>query len=198
MLAQDLAVNQMFGINDVDDALGRGWGYLQRPQDVSVTGFTELDETSGKQTFNCSDCYGAEFLFQRYLYDRFGGDQYLHNMLGSGTVSYANITQSTGVDVTQDLSDFAVALAASNTGATNDPRFNFTGINLRSTPTDQFGRGSLYTLNGPFAMNLVTSNNNHLLGSFFYLNGDASARGKTVTIKDPTGSFALRGAVVQH
>ena len=37
-----------------------------------------------------------------------------------------------------------------------------------------------------------------MLGSFFYLNGDATAAGKTVTVKDLTGAYNLRAAVVQR
>jgi hypothetical protein len=41
-------------------------------------GCRHLDRRTRRQPsnwwFNCGGCYGSEFLFQWYLYDRFGGD----------------------------------------------------------------------------------------------------------------------------
>jgi hypothetical protein len=129
------------------------------------------------------------------LYDRFGGDAYLKKML-NGQAGLANIRQATGIDPAQVIPDFAVAIAASGTGATSDPRFGFTAINLRGTYTDQFGGTSTFL--GPATRPLASGTSTTPLGSFFYLNGDATAAGKTVTVKDLTGTYNLRAAVVQR
>jgi hypothetical protein len=195
MLAQDFAVSRLYpGIPvDIDDAGWHAANYLTAPQNYSLTAFTGI--SSGSQAYNCTHCYGAEYLFQRYLYDRFGGDAYLQKMLGAST-SYANVQQATGADPTQLISDFAIALAASGTGATSDPRFGFTGINLRATYNDQWG--SPTTFAGPATQPLSSGSGPYMLGSFFYLSGDATASGKTISAKDVNGSFNLRAGVVQR
>jgi hypothetical protein len=195
MLAQDFAVNRMFPSVpfDVADAGRRARQYLAAPETFSLTAFTSL--TFGARQYNCSGCYGFSYLFQRYLYDRFGGDAYLKKMLNRQT-SLANIRQATGIDPAQAISDFAVAIAASGTGATSDPRFGFTGINLRATYTDQFYRTSTFL--GPATQPLASGTKTTPVGSFFYLDGDATAAGKTVTVKDLTGTYNLRAAVVQR
>ena len=195
MLAQDFAVQRMYPNTafDVDDAGYRAGQYLAAPHNYSLTAFTGI--SGGVQHYNCSGCYGEEYLFQRYLYDRFGGDAYLHKMLGL-PLSYANLQQATGIDPAQAISDFAVAIGATGTGATSDPRFTFTSINLRGTYTDQWGNGKDFL--GPATLPLAAGANTHMLGSFFYLDGDATAAGKTITVKDVTGSYNLRAAVVQR
>jgi hypothetical protein len=195
MLAQDFAVNKMFPSVpfDVADSGARARQYLAAPETFSLTSFTSL--TGGTQHYNCSGCYGFSYLFQRYLYDRFGGDAYLKKML-NGQAGIANIQQATGADPAQTIPDFAVAIAASGTGATSDPRFGFTGITLRGVYTDQFARTSSFV--GPATLPLATGTSPHMLGSFFYLNGDATAAGKTISVKDTTGSFNLRAGVVQR
>ena len=198
MLSQDFAVHRMYPSVpfDVADAGWHAQQYLDGPEKYSLTAFT--GQSGGTQTYNCGACYGAEYLFQRYMYDRFGGDAYLQKMLGL-SLSYENLQQASGVDPAQAISDFAVALAASGTGATADPRFGFSSLNLRATYNDQFGYPTSYA--GPATLPLASGTTSHMLGSFFYLDAGSSAAGKTVsarTASDPTGVFGLRGAVVQH
>jgi hypothetical protein len=199
MLAQDFAVNRMFPTVPIDvlDAAGRAHQYLQAPETYSLTAFTSVDPANpSSQQYNCSGCYGEEYLFQRYLYDRFGGDAYLRKMLGA-TTGYANLQQATGADPTQTIADFAVAIAASGTGATTDPRFGFTGINLRGSYTDQYGQGG-YDYTGPATLPIASRSTAYPLGGFFYLEDHASALGKTVSANDASGTFKLRAGVVQH
>ena len=199
MLAQDFAVNRMFPTVPVDilDAAGRGHVYLQAPQTYSLTAFTSIDPSNpANQSYNCSGCYGEEYLFQRYLYDRFGGDAYLRKMLGA-TTGIANLRQATGTDPAQTIADFAVAIAASGTGATTDPRFGFTGINLRGTYTDQFGQSG-YTFTGPATVPIASGTTAYPAGGFFYLEDHAAALGKTVSAKDASGTFQLKAGVVQR
>jgi hypothetical protein len=199
MLAQDLAVRQLYPgtSNDVDDALYHAQLYLSAPEYVSLTAFTAVNPSTSVQTYNCSSCYGAEFLFQRYLYDRFGGDTYLKKMLGGTAVSYANLQQATGIDPTQAISDFAVALAASNTGTTTDPRFVFTGLNLHATYNDPLGLYVSTTLSGPSPVTFAPGTYNDLLGTFLYLQGTSGLRGQTVTVKSPNANFVLNAGIVQ-
>jgi hypothetical protein len=178
------------------DAAGRAQQYLQAPETFSLTAFTSVDPILG-QSYNCSGCYGEEYLFQRYLYDRFGGDVYLHKMLQSPSVGIPNVQMATGTDPTQTIADFAVAIAASGTGATTDPRFGFTGINLRGTYTDQFGQGG-YAFSGPSTLPIASGSTVYPLGGFFYLEDHAAALGKTVSAKDPSGTFKLKAGVVQR
>jgi hypothetical protein len=206
MLAQDLAVARMYGIsNDVDDAVTHAAHYLAAPQNYSITGFSGVDAVSqggtGALQYNCPNCYGAEYLFQRYLYDRFGGDAYTHKVELTGTSSYANLTAATGTGVPTLLADFGVALAASNTGLTSDPSYTFTGLDLESTLKDQFG-GTL-TLTGPHAATSVSSGANdtvgEYLGTYLYLSvSGAGTGGETITISDPAGAFGLNGAIIEH
>jgi hypothetical protein len=199
MLAQDLAVNRMFPSVPVDimDAAGRAHLYLQAPETYSLTAFTSVDSFDPtNQQYNCSGCYGEEYLFQRYLYDRFGGDAYLHKMLGAST-GFANLQQATGTDPTQTIGDFAIAIAASGTGTTTDPRFGFTGINLHATYSDQFGTGG-YAFNGPATLPIASGTTVYPLGGFFYLEDHAAALGKTVSANTTSGAFKLKAGVVQR
>jgi hypothetical protein len=198
MLAQDFAVDQLFHTgHDFDDAGSHAIDYLAAPQNFSLTAFTGIDPQKTTQQFNCGGCYGSEYLFQRYLYDRFGGDAYLKKMLGSST-SYANLQQATGIDPRIAISDFAIALAASGTSATTDPRFGFTSLNLLASYPDQFGR--IGSFGGPVPAATLTGQitNSYMLGSFVYYNAGMISQGVTITAKDPTGLFGLRAGVVQR
>ncbi|HEY6234145.1 MAG TPA: hypothetical protein VIW69_03440, partial [Candidatus Elarobacter sp.] len=80
MLAQDL-VNGTAQAQD-PNAFEVGFFYLFSPANYSLTAFTGYDanplDTSSNPAFgffhNTIGNYGAAYLFQRYLYDRFGGD----------------------------------------------------------------------------------------------------------------------------
>jgi hypothetical protein len=148
MLAQDLAVARMYGSQgvafDADDALARAAVYLQNPQHYSVSGFTGIDPAGWgadgtTAQWNCSaGCYGAAYLFQRYLYDRFGGDAYTHAVEtgGTGTAHLAAVTGETAGSL---LDDFALALAAGSVNATGQPQFSLGALKLSTSYDDQFG-----------------------------------------------------------
>jgi hypothetical protein len=125
LLAQDLAISAMFPAlhNDVLDALRHANMYLAAPQNFSLVGFSGIDpaELGGNgttPTYNCSGCYGAAYLFQRYLYDRFGGDSYLHAEEVGSAGGLAHIASVTGRSTTGVLEDFGLALAANGAGST--------------------------------------------------------------------------------
>jgi hypothetical protein len=196
MLSQDFALNRKFGIaHDVDDAFYYAQQYLLAPQNFSVTAFTGMDSTSTSWKYNCNGCYGAEYLFQRYLYDRFGGDTYLSKMLGAN-YSYANLQQATGVDPHVLISDFAIALAASGTGKTTDPRFGFTTLSLPTPYADQFGR--MFAAGAPQIVSGLQPSPSPYLGSFVYYSLTPSANGQTLSGKDLGGGFGLQIGVVKQ
>lgn len=170
MLAQDFAVNQLYPSEpmDVYDALRHAFYYLNTPQNESLTAFMGVDPGKTVPARNCMICYGASYLFQRYVYDRFGGDAYSHALEQSG-VSYANLQAVTGQDPRALISDFAAAMLASNTGLSSDPRFSFKAFNPYGTYADQFGAS--HTFRGPNAFSIAPGQSvtpATFLGSFVY------------------------------
>jgi len=195
MLAQDFAVKQKFGVlHDADDALFRANQVTSAPQNFSLTAFTGIDPGKTSPQYNCSGCYGAEYLFQRYLYDRFGGDAYLHAMLGTKTGTAA-LQQATGTDPHALIADFALALAASGSGTTTDPRFGFSSLNLRTAYLDQFGR--TVTVGNPATTGLPSSASPYV-GTFTYYSVGANALNQNLSGKDLGGSFGLSVGVIQR
>ena len=200
MLAQDFAVNAAFPsqATDVADAGVRAHNYLLDPQNVSLTGF--IGSSGGVLHYNCSSCYGAAYLFSRYLYDRFG-DAFTHAIDGAGaSVSTANLQAASGRQAAMLLGDFAVALENSGTGNSSDPRFNLRALNLRGTVHDQFG-GSV-TFNGPAILATLQPGASatylNYLGANFYI-ALSGAGGDSVTVRDQSnGAYALAGAIWQR
>jgi len=206
MLAQDLAVPRTAGTsNDVDDAVTHASRYLTAPQNYSITGFSGIDPPAwggtGSLQFNCPNCYGAEYLFQRYLFDRFGGDAYLQAVESGGVTGYTNLSNATQESLASLLAEFGVALAASNTGITTDPKYVLAGLNLQGTLKDQFGNS--VALSGPRAAGSLSPGGNMsvgaYLGTYLYLNvTGVGTSGATIRIDDPAGLFGLRAAIVHR
>jgi virginiamycin B lyase len=196
MLAQDLAVNRKFGLaHDSYDALARAAQYTSAPQNVSLTAFSGIDPGDSAPTYGCARCYGGEYLFQRYLYDRFGGDAYLHAMLGPEAGS-SELKAATGVDAGVLLSDFAVALAANGSNATSEPRFSFPSLNLSTSYPDQFG-GS-HTVGAPATSPLPPTATPYI-GSFSYYSVGPEAKNQNLSGADlGNGAFGLQIGVVQR
>lgn len=203
MLAQDFAVQRLYGTNfDVDDAVDRASTYLDAPQNYSISGFTGMDGGASAQ-YNCaSGCYGSAYLFQRYLYDRFGGDAYAQSMERSGVVGPANVAAVTHSTLAQVLADFGLALATNSAGVTpTDARYAFGSLNLTGTYADQFGNRS--ALGGvasvPLSGNSVQVN--APVGGFAFVNVSSVApAGQPFTITDraTASGFALIGGLVQQ
>jgi hypothetical protein len=164
MLAQDL-VNGTAQAQDVV-ALEAGFEYLYSPANYSLTAFTGYApdplDTSANPTFgffhNTVGNYGAAYLFQRYLYDRFGGDAAMHRQYATmtSTGSGANVNPvlaeaGNGETFAQLYGDFAAALAARNVAST-DPRFSFSSavllVGTKQVPV-QGGQTWDIVLNGP-------------------------------------------------
>jgi hypothetical protein len=211
MLAQDLAVARMYGTqgvsHDVDDAMARAAAYLDAPSNFSLSGFTGIDSPAwggnGSPQYNCGGgCYGAVYLFQRYLYDRFGGDAYTHAMEGSGVTGPANLQQATGENPNDLFGDFALAMTAGTLGVTAaDPRFDFGTLDLTGSYADQFGGTA--TLQGITAVpasggsTAVTAP----LGGFSFVSlSGIPAAGTSVQVTDraSVGGFSLLGGLAQH
>lgn len=209
MLAQDLAVARLYAAHgvqfDADDALTRAAVYLQNPQHYSVSGFSGIDPSGSSGTaaaqFNCnSGCYGAAYLFQRYLYDRFGGDAYTHAVETSGHTGIGNLAAVTGEPAGSLLDDFALAVAAGSIGASGQPQFSLGVLKLGASYVDQFGTAvalpavSALPATGPQQVQAP-------VGGFAFVSvGAAPAGGMPVSITDEgtAPGFALAGGLAQQ
>jgi hypothetical protein len=203
MLAQDLALSAATGSSQPLDGenLARTTTYLSATQNYSVAGFAGVQSPGGAPLFNCGPCYSPAWLFQRYLYDRFGGDAYAHAMESGGSTSWGELQAVTGVAPQALLHDFAVALAASNTAAAGDPRYRFASLNLRATYVDQFGNS--IALDGPAPLATLTGNGTQtvdvLLGAYVYFAIPASTTGASASLSDgANGNFDLDGFVIGY
>jgi hypothetical protein len=210
MLAQDLAVANMYGAHgvqfDVDDALSRANVYLSAPQDFSLSAFTGVDPVSwggnGSAQYNCGGgCYGVAYLFQRYLRDRFGGDAYTRAMETSGMTGSQNLQKVTAESASSLFGDFALAMAADSLHATTaDPRFAFGSLSVSGTYTDQFGTatslGGLFSQ--PFSGNSVTVT--APLGGFAFVDiGSVPSGGTSVSVSDDAtaSGFSLESGLAR-
>ncbi|HZZ63921.1 MAG TPA: hypothetical protein VFE17_00355 [Candidatus Baltobacteraceae bacterium] len=211
MLAQDQAVRTMYSARgvqfDADDAVARASAYLAHPEDYSLSSFSGIDPAqwggNGNPTYNCfGGCYGAAYLFQRYLSDRFGGDAYTHAMETSGVVGTANLLAVTGESAQNLQADFALAMAANSMGvAVKDRRFQFGSLSLTSSYADQFG--SRTQLSGVYAVPATGASTNVQtpVGGFSYVAiGQVPASGLPVQVNDQAsvGGFGLMGGLSQH
>ena len=201
MLAQDFAVNALYPGTplDVSNALFYGAKFLARPASYSLGAFAGVD--SGSQlSFNCGGCYGEAYLFQRYLYDRFGGDAYARAMESAQSTGAASLQSVTGQSYGQLLLDFSIALATSGLGYNSDPRFNFQNFNPYGTYTDQFG--GRQRLAGPGTTPVAPGSSaavSTYVGSLVYGTVQpAAGAGASVKVTDGTGSFSLEAGLVQR
>jgi hypothetical protein len=208
MLAQDLAVQRMYGARgvqfDVDDAMSRANVYLSAPSQYSLTAFSGIDPASwggnGNAQYNCGGgCYGSAYLFQRYLRDRFGGDAYTHAIETSGVIGGQNLQAVTGESESSLFGDFTLAMAADTLQvSTNDPRFEFGSLNLTGTYADQFGASTMLTgVNAlPYSGNGMNVNA-PLGGVAFVRIGSVPAGGTPISVTTAAQTFALQGGLAQ-
>jgi hypothetical protein len=212
MLAQDFAVQRMYSAQgvqfDAADALARANAYLSNPGNFSVSGFSGIDSPAwggngGSSQYNCAGgCYGAAYLFERYLHDRFGGDAYTHAMETSGAVGTQNLQSVTGKAAGSLLDDFALAMAGNTLGVTAaDPRFDFGSLNLMQSYRDQFGGST--TLGGVFAMPAAGASTavHAPVGGFAYVSiPSVPTSGMPVQVTDQAAAsgFGLTGGLAQH
>jgi hypothetical protein len=212
MLAQDLAVQRLFGSQgvqfDAADSLPRAGAYLADPSAFSITGFSGIDQPAwggngSSAQNNCSGgCYGGAYLFARYLRDRFGGDTFTHAIESSGQTGSANLQAVTGEGAGELVGDFALAIAANTLGVSPaDPRFNMGTLNLTATYADQLGGST--TLQGASASPLSGSSASVRapLGGFAFVSAaSVPASGMSVQVMDQAAvsGFSLLGGLAQH
>jgi hypothetical protein len=200
MMAQDFAIAAATnGAEPLDgENLYRSSTYLNATQNYSVAGFAGV-QSSGGTLFNCPICYGPAWLFERYLYDRFGGDAYLHAMEAGSSTSWGELASVTGASSQQMLQDFAVALGSSNTSAAVAP-YQFASVNLHKTYTDQLG--NVYPLSGPTPLATLASGTsqsyNVLLGAYVYFALPGSASSASASLNEAANNFDLDGAVIAY
>ncbi|MGH7707715.1 MAG: M30 family zinc metallopeptidase [Vulcanimicrobiaceae bacterium] len=200
MLAQDFAVQRLHPQleGDVDDALYHARVYLDAPQNYSLTAFVGRDPAAAVPAFGSSGSYGAAYLFERYLYDRFGGDRYTRGMIASSSTGTTNLATTTGGSPGQIVADFAVALAA-GAQPSSDPRFRFASLDMHGTYADQFGTST--TLDGPQPVAALTAGQSFgyrtPLGGCAYVEiSGIGPAGVPVSVADPSGSFDLAVGVI--
>jgi hypothetical protein len=197
MLAQDLAVSRMYPQlqNDVADAMRHANIFLNAPQNFSLSGFSGIDSPSSAPTFNCSGCYGTSYMFQRYLYDRFGGDSYLAQIETGATTGLAKIASVTAQAPDVLLSDFGLALAAN--GSSSDPRYRIPGFPFGQNVTSQVGTtvfarntGMVNVLPGPGIFPAPFD------GGYVFVS--VPGGGSAVTIREKTGMVGFKAGIAQH
>lgn len=210
MLAQDLAVDAMYGSRgvhfDADDALARANAFLSNPQNFSISQFSGIDSASwggGSAQYNCAGgCYGGAYLFQRYLRDRFGGDAYTHAMETSGVTGSQNLQAVTQQAPGTLLDDFALAMAAGTLGVTpSDSRFAFGSLSLTATYADQFGGSTTLAGVNAAPMSASSATVRAPVGGFAYVAVPAvPAGGMPVQVTDQASvsGFGLAAGLVQH
>ncbi len=202
MLAQDFAIDAATGGTEQLDGENvlRTSDYLSAPQNYSVAGFAGSTPSNGPPLFNCATCYSPAWLLQRYLYDHFGGDAYVRAMEAGTQTSWPEVQTATGVAPQSLLDDFAIALAASNTGGATAPQYRFSSVNLRATYTDQLG--DRYTLNGPTPLGMLgpagPQTYNVLVGAYAYVAVPGTSANASVQLSTAANGFNLNGFVVSY
>lgn len=114
--------------------------YLEAPEKVTFTAGTNIAQR------------GGAYLFFRYLCEQASSGRYgtlsdcdalLGNLLQSSFKGVENIEQATSLDFRRLLLDFFITLQLSNTGDSNNLRYNFRGIDLQAAQEDN--RGTVLT-----------------------------------------------------
>ena len=200
MLAQDLAVQQKFGIkNDVSDAMRHANEFLTAPQNFSLTGFSGIDTDYNKTVpaYNCSGCYGASYLFQRYLYDRLGGDAYLTKVEATTATGMSNLATIAGESGDALMMDFGVALAVQSSQATGttDPRYLFPGFPFGQTVQSQTGAQVQALIPGTASNGLGGTTGPYQGGYVFWL---LLGGGLPITITEGTGLAGFEAGISQR
>ncbi|MFN2459365.1 MAG: hypothetical protein ABR591_01535 [Candidatus Velthaea sp.] len=131
MLAEDLFANGV-----ALDTPRFSYSFLLEPNLFALTSFTGFQPnptstaTNPPYGFftNTAGSYGLSYLFMRYLYDRFGGNDALARLYASHTVHVGPILAAANNETFEQLyAEFALAVSSqtSGTAVTSDPRFRF-------------------------------------------------------------------------
>ncbi len=201
MLAQDLAVPRMFpSLNhDVYDAMRHANQWLASPQSYSLTGFSGIDPGQSAEAFNCSGCYGGSFVFQRYLYDRLGGDAYLHQVESGTATGLDHIAAIAGESDAQLLTDFGIALAANTAGGSGaSGRYALPGLPFgQSLPTQFAGRSVTVS---PVGVANPTPGGGSFGGPYDggYIFLSVPGAGSSISLSDSSNAIGLAAGIAQH
>jgi hypothetical protein len=164
MLAEDIVLGTGVNPPQSQDSRIASFFYLFAPGNFSVPSFTGYDQdplsTSTTPPYgffhNTLGSYGAAYLLERYMYDRFGGDAAMHRQyadLSPSSNTAANLhplvaEAGNGETFAQLYDEFAAALAARGVAST-DARFTFgSNVLLKGLSTFTFPGGA--TSNGVF------------------------------------------------
>jgi len=218
MLAEDLAAD---GVHI--DTPRFSFSFLLEPSLFSLTSFTGFQpnptSTGNNPPYgwysNTAGSYGQAYLFQRYLYDRFGAGE-ITSIYNSTASSVTAVSAAAGESFPQLYREFAAAIAAQSTTAAAAPYAFSSAIVLRGNvdvPSRRTGAQSTRHLvfGGPqppevFANNVPTSllllgpgssgTTNLIDGATLFLPAANGTTGSTITITAP-GAPNYQGASVQ-
>jgi len=190
MLAQDFVISAKYPnlSYDVADNVLQANRFLLDPPSGNI-----LDKTYDFIGF------GGSYLFQRYLYDRFGGDAYLSASLDRRKVGQASLESISGESLGQLMVDFGITIAASGTGVTSDPRWTYKNFNARGSYIDQFG--AKIVLTGPASIGPLapgTSVQSKFSGGSMFFYSGPTTMNTILRIQDVLGvPVDLLGGIVQ-
>ncbi|MDQ6944194.1 MAG: hypothetical protein M3169_16975 [Candidatus Eremiobacteraeota bacterium] len=216
MLAEDLAAD---GVHI--DTPRFSFIYLLEPSLYSLTSFTgfQPNPTGNSPTYgfftNTAGNYGQAYLFQRYMYDRFGAAE-ITSIYNSTASSATAVSAAANESFAQLYREFAAAVSAQGTSAATSPYGFSSAIVLRGNadvPSRRTGSQSTrhYTFGGPQPPETFTNNvptgflfvgpgtsgtTNLIDGATLFLPVSNSAAGSIVTVSAPSAPN-YQGASVQ-
>jgi hypothetical protein len=223
MLAEDLATDPSPGQHL--DTPRYSFSFLLEPSLFSLTSFTGFQpnptSTSSNPPYgwfsNTAGSYGQAYLFQRYLYDRFGGTTYLHTLYNTPGPGVGPVVAGAGGESwTQLYREFVGAVSAQSTSAQSSPYAFSSAVTLRGNvdvPSIRTGAQSTRHLGfgGPqppetFNANVpngivtlapgTTITTNLIDGAALYLPSGNNASGVTIGVSAP-GAASLEGILIQ-
>jgi hypothetical protein len=224
MLAEDLATDPAPGQHL--DTPRYSFSFLLEPSLFSLTSFTGFQpnptSTSANPPYgwysNTAGSYGQAYLFQRYMYDRFGGSTYLHTLYNTDGPGVGPVLAGAGGESFAQLyREFVGAVSAQNTSAQASPYAFSSAITLRGNvdvPSIRTGAQSTRHLGfgGPqppetFNSSSVpngfvtlapgtTATTNLISGAALYLPSGNTASGVTIGVT-AAGASSLEGILIQ-
>ncbi|HEX3046935.1 MAG TPA: hypothetical protein VHY08_19430 [Bacillota bacterium] len=136
---------------------------------------------------SCNTSYGISLLFGRYLYEQFPTK--IKPMVDTANVGIANVETAIEANFNDLFRDFFRAVCLDNTGLTNNPKYQFTTLNLRdgslgfnglakTTPLS-IGNSTEYTVY-PYQLLLVPLTNISSSATISVTTSDSSTIGGTI------------------
>lgn len=156
---------------------GRGKKYRQDP---GASSLEDNAATLGQR--------GGIYLFLRLLGDRYGNDIY-KRLVQSDCVGRECIQNITGEGFYDTVGDFLAAMYLSGTGTSDDPRVNYTSIDLADF-------GALLTVSTSFDNNDVGNVVRRATGDFFLYSGSATPT-STLSVSTESSDMDPRTVIVR-